>query len=207
MYKKRKERLKSLAASALTSYVGRFSKVGWLKFDDLPPSLRSIKFGYHETGSYHSWTLDHLQNIVSLLGLYPQKLEHFSVTRLVPLPALLPGRHAMFPELGCNNRTAPQRISKQHILSIVADGKSLNELNLDWWLISVEGLEVIVKGLPNLRKLTALVDAPFHRIVRHNPIIFVTLCIYHKHPCLHVFSFCSLIRSPPPCLFIVKFRS
>ncbi|PLW24611.1 hypothetical protein PCANC_13851 [Puccinia coronata f. sp. avenae] len=157
--------LDGLEEIELIDVEGRFSKVGWLKFDDLPPSLRSIKFGYHETGSYHSWTLDHLQNIVSLLGLYPQKLEHFSVTRLVPLPALLPGRHAMFPELGCNNRTAPQRISKQHILSIVADGKSLNELNLDWWLISVEGLEVIFKGLPNLRKLTALVDAPFHRII------------------------------------------
>ncbi|KAA1069894.1 peroxin [Puccinia graminis f. sp. tritici] len=143
---------------------GRFSKVGWLKLDDLPPSLKSIKFGYHETGSYHSWTLDHLQNIVSLLALYPQKLEHFSVTRFVPLPTMLPGRHAIFPELSCNNRTTPQRISKEQILSIVAQGKSLKELNLDWWLISVEGLEVIVKGLPNLRKLTALVDAPFHRI-------------------------------------------
>ncbi|KAA1107212.1 peroxin [Puccinia graminis f. sp. tritici] len=144
---------------------GRFSKVGWLKLDDLPPSLKSIKFGYHETGSYHSWTLDHLQNIVSLLALYPQKLEHFSVTRFVPLPTMLPGRHAIFPELSCNNRTTPQRISKEQILSIVAQGKSLKELNLDWWLISVEGLEVIVKGLPNLRKLTALVDAPFHRII------------------------------------------
>ncbi|KAA1106772.1 peroxin [Puccinia graminis f. sp. tritici] len=86
---------------------GRFSKVGWLKLDDLPPSLKSIKFGYHETGSYHSWTLDHLQNIVSLLALYPQKLEHFSVTRFVPLPTMLPGRHAIFPELSCNNRTTP----------------------------------------------------------------------------------------------------
>jgi len=157
--------LDALEEIELFDVEGRFSKVGWLKLDDLPSSLKTIKFGYHETGSYHSWTLDHLQNIVSLLGLYPQKLEHFSVTRFVPLPALLPGRHAMFPELGCNNRTAPQRISKQQIISIVSEGKSLKELNLDWWLISVEGLEVIVKGLPNLRKLTALVDAPFHRII------------------------------------------
>lgn len=157
--------LDALEEIELFDVEGRFSKVGWLKLDDLPSSLKSIKFGYHETGSYHSWTLDHLQNIISLLGLYPQKLEHFSVTRFVPLPALLPGRHAMFPELGCNNRTAPQRISKQQILTIVSEGKSLKELNLDWWLISVEGLEVIVKGLPNLRTLTALVDAPFHRII------------------------------------------
>ncbi|WAQ92826.1 hypothetical protein PtA15_17A308 [Puccinia triticina] len=157
--------LDGLEEIELVDVEGRFSKLGWLKLDDLPPSLKSIKFGYHETGSYHSWTLDHLQNILSLLALYPHKLEHFSVTRFVPLPAMLPGKHASFPELACNNRTTPQRISKEQILSIVAQGNSLKELNLDWWLISVEGLEVIVKGLPNLRKLTALVDAPFHRII------------------------------------------
>lgn len=163
--------LDGLEEIELIDVEGRFSKVGWLKLDDLPPSLKSIEFGYHETGSYHSWTLDHLQNIVSLLGLYPQNLERFSITRLVPAPALIPGRHAMFPELAFNNRTTPQKISKTQIMTIVAEGKSLKELNLDWWLISVEGLEVIVKGLPNLIKLTALVDAPFHRIITSSAFV------------------------------------
>lgn len=157
--------LDELEEIELLDVEGRFSKAGWLKLDNLPSSLKSVKFGYHETGSYHSWTLDHLQNVVSLVGLFPQQLERFSVTRFVPLPALLPGRHAMFPELAFNNRTTPKKISKDQIMTICAEGKNLKELNIDWWLISIEGLEVIVKGLPNLLKLTALVDAPFHRII------------------------------------------
>lgn len=56
-------------------------------------------------------------------------------------------------------------MTKEQIMTIVEEGKALKELEIDWWLISVEGLEVIVKGLPDLIKLRVLVDAPFHRIV------------------------------------------
>lgn len=133
--------------------------------DDLPPTLKSLKFGYHEIGSYHSWTLEHLNNIISLLALYPKQLERLSIKRFVPYPALVPGRHATYPELTVGSRTSPKKMTKEQIMTIVEEGKALKELEIDWWLISVEGLEVIVKGLPDLIKLRVLVDAPFHRIV------------------------------------------
>ncbi|MBW0505879.1 hypothetical protein O181_045594 [Austropuccinia psidii MF-1] len=157
--------LDELEMIELIDVEGRFSKNGWLKFQDLPPNLKAIKFGYHEHGSYHSWTLDHLQNIMSLLSLYPQKLEKLSIARLVPPPAMIPGRHSFYPELAISNRAIAKRIPKEQILTIVEEGKQLKQLNLNWWLMSIEGLEVIVKGLPNLTKLTALIDAPFHRII------------------------------------------
>ncbi|KAH9440496.1 hypothetical protein MJO28_016308 [Puccinia striiformis f. sp. tritici] len=178
--------LDGLEEIELLDVEGRFSKTGWLKFEELPASLKSIRFGYDETGSYHSWTLDHLTTIISLLKLNPKSITEFSVTRIVPLPTLLPGRHSIYTELNYNNRTAPQRISKDLILSLVENGQNLRILNLDWWLISVEALEVIVKGLPNLRKLTALVDAPFHRIITstgfvHSKIQTLTVSIPPEH--------------------------
>ncbi|KAH9820695.1 hypothetical protein DFH28DRAFT_1194724 [Melampsora americana] len=169
---------------------GRFSKTGWLRLDDLPLSLKSIKFGYHEIGSYHSWTLEHLNNLTSLLSLYPNKLERLSIQRFVPYPALIPGRHAMYSELGVGSRTSPKKMTKEQIMAIVDEGKSLKELDIDWWLISVEGLEVIVKGLPDLVKLRVLVDAPFQRIIGsaafvHSKLRVLTVSIPPEHtPCL-----------------------
>ncbi|KAI9600621.1 hypothetical protein H4Q26_000409 [Puccinia striiformis f. sp. tritici PST-130] len=161
--------LDGLEEIELLDVEGRFSKTGWLKFEELPASLKN-----------------HLTTIISLLKLNPKSITEFSVTRIVPLPTLLPGRHSIYTELNYNNRTAPQRISKDLILSLVENGQNLRILNLDWWLISVEALEVIVKGLPNLRKLTALVDAPFHRIITstgfvHSKIQTLTVSIPPEH--------------------------
>ncbi|EGG01832.1 uncharacterized protein MELLADRAFT_110704 [Melampsora larici-populina 98AG31] len=165
---------------------GRFSKNGWLNLDDLPLSLKSIKFGYHEIGSYHSWTLEHLNHLTSLLSLYPNKLERLSIQRFVPYPALIPGRHAMYSELCTGSRTSPKKMTKEQIMAIVEEGKSLKELDIDWWLISVEGLEVIVKGLPDLVKLRVLVDAPFQRIIGsaafvHSKLRVLTVSIPPEH--------------------------
>ncbi|CAH7687677.1 expressed protein, partial [Phakopsora pachyrhizi] len=183
--------LDNLQEIELIDVDGRFSKTGWLKLDGLPVNLRSIKFKYQENGLYHSWTLEHLENIFSLLSLYPNQLEILSVQRCVPLPAMLPGRHDTYPYLAVSQRTVAKKISKEQVLKIVEEGQNLKELAIDWWLITIEGLEVIVRGLPNLTNLRVLVDCPFHRIISstaflHSKIQTLIVSIPPEHtPFLH----------------------
>ncbi|KAG0145027.1 hypothetical protein CROQUDRAFT_659220 [Cronartium quercuum f. sp. fusiforme G11] len=180
------QNLDELEEIELIDVEGRFSKTGWLKLEDLPLTLKSIKFGYYEIGSYHSWTLEHLNHILSILSIYPNQLNTLSIKRFVPYPTLIPGKNSIHSDLGLNQRTIPKKMTKEQILEIVNEGQNLKVLEIDWWLISIEGLEVIVKGLPELTKLRVLVDAPFQRIISstafvHSKIRTLTVSIPSEH--------------------------
>lgn len=68
-----------------------------------------------------------------------------------------------------NNLTTPRKITKEQIATIVEDGRALKELDVDWWTLSFDGFETIVKRCSNLEVLKVMLDAPIQKLVSETP--------------------------------------
>jgi hypothetical protein len=100
-----------------------------------------------------------------------KQLETFKVTRRISLQAhlsILPippiaGKTFVLPEIHplCDTQSMPDELFQV----IIAEGKIIKRLDLDWWQIDEERLGKLIKGMAGIEELSVRVDFPFPRLV------------------------------------------
>ena len=121
----------------VSSFLGRFAGNTWPVLAKYGKNLASLQLAFSESTSHHSWVLDHLLHVDSIIKT--NKLEALSLIRTGK-------RNTLAPKLLAFSTTLPAGL----LSTILEQGKCLKRLSIDFYEISLETLKLILDACPNL---------------------------------------------------------
>lgn len=183
-------------ANSSIAPTGRFSKSCWKKLSPLPTSLTRIKISYSEEGSHHTWITDHLDSLSYIVSC--PSLRSLSVTRQQG------SERDSSPVSGAISlRPLPSGI----VEALVEKGEDWEELELDFFQMSLLELKAIMDSATNLLRLQILLCAPFKTMLTltssfalttHLRSVVVTVDPRHLSHLITTIPFASLALSSSP---------